>query len=567
MKRSALIILGTAGALVVLVLVAAAIAVATIDPRTLMAPVLARIQAMTGRAVTVEGPIRFHVSLTPSISLDNVAVANAPWGKAKQMLTAGSIEARFALLPLIHRRFDIVEVALSHPMIALETDASGRGNWQFGSTAAASGAVAGPAAAASAATAIGVSNVVIDNGEVSYRDGATGNVTAIGIDHLALHSANADTPVAVDFRGRVGDVPVALNGDLGPLSAWVGARWPYAVALDGSVGGTPTHVKSKLTRRGAATTFDELDVGWSSLAANGKIVANDLGHGVTRLSLEPLHTFGGTLTGTVELTSVPGAPLRLALALSAQDLDLPAIARAAGAGDSIRSGRLRVTAELTSRGPGPEEWTRNMSGNVLAVAGPTTLAGAAGGSGSTLSRVAGFLDPTLASRGTTELRCAVVRLPIADGVAQVDRSIGAETNALGALASGRIDFRNRTLDLSVQPRLQRGISVDVSKIARLVRVRGPFAHPTVGVDAAATAETIAGIGALAATGGGLAVLGGALLAPGGSGDDAPCATAMSGAKRVPAPGSAQRTAEHGTDQGGSAVARDLGKAFGKLFGR
>ena len=563
MKRSALIILGTAGALVVLVLVAAAIAVATIDPRTLMAPVLARIQAMTGRAVTVEGPIRFHVSLTPSISLDNVAVANAPWGKAKQMLTAGSIEARFALLPLIHRRFDIVEVVLSHPTIALETDASGRGNWEFGPAATASGAVAGSAAASGAATAISVSNVVIDDGEVSYRDGATGKVTAIGIDHLTLHSANADAPVAVDFRGKVGDVPVALNGDLGPVSAWLGARWPYAVALDGSVGGTPTHIKSKLTRSGAATTFDDLDVGWSSLAANGKVVATDLGHGVTRVSLEPLRSFGGTLTGSVELTSASGAAPRLALALSAQELDLAAIARAAGAADSIRSGRLRVTAELTSRGSGPAEWEKNVSGNVLAVAGPTTLVGAAGGSGSTLSRVAGFLDPTLASRGTTVLRCAVVRLPIADGVAQIDRSIGAETSTLGVLARGRIDFRNRTLDLSVQPRLQRGIAVDVSKIARLVRVRGPFAHPTVAVDATATAETIAGIGALAATGGGLAVLGGALLAPGGSGDDAPCATAMSEAKRA----SAQGAAERPTSQGGSAVARDLGKALGKLLGR
>ncbi|MGH8801861.1 MAG: AsmA family protein, partial [Casimicrobiaceae bacterium] len=133
MRRSALIILGTAGALVMLILVAAAIAMATIDPRVLMAPVLARIQAATGRAVTVAGPVRFHLSLTPSIVLENVSFANAPWGSAKSMLEAAKIEARVALLPLIHRRFDIVEIALSHPVIALETDRRGLGNWEFGS--------------------------------------------------------------------------------------------------------------------------------------------------------------------------------------------------------------------------------------------------------------------------------------------------------------------------------------------------------------------------------------------------------------------------------------------------
>ncbi|HEX7327952.1 MAG TPA: AsmA family protein [Casimicrobiaceae bacterium] len=563
MRRTALIILGVAGGVVVLILVAAAIAVATIDPRTLMAPVLARIEAATGRAVTVAGPVAFHLSLTPSISLDNVSIANAPWGQAREMLAAGRIEARVALLPLIHRRFEIVEVALSHPVIALETDAAGHANWEFGAKKAEAPGAPGPAAAAGAAAAIGVANVVVDNGEVSYRDGATGKVTAIGIDHLALHAASADAPVAVDFRGKVGDVPVALNGDLGPVSAWLGQRWPYAVALEGKVDGTPTHLKSKLTRAAPTTTLDDLDVGWSSLAATGKVIVTDLGHGVSRLTLAPLDTFGGTLTGTVDITSAPGTPMRVKVALAAQNLDLAAIARAAGAPDSIRSGRMRVTAELSSSGAGPAEWEKHMSGNVLAIAGPTTLAGSAGGSGSALARVAAFLDPTLASRGTTELRCAVVRLPIANGVAEIDRSIGAETSQLGVLASGRIDFRNRTLDLSVQPRLQQGISIDVSKIARLVRVRGPFAHPTVGVDAAATAETIAGIGALAATGGGLAVLGGALIAPGGAGGEAPCTAAMSGAKRAAAPASAQRQPK----EAGNAVANDIGKALGRLLGR
>ncbi|MBS0325704.1 MAG: AsmA family protein [Proteobacteria bacterium] len=563
MKRTTLIILGVAGAFVVLVLVAAAIAVATIDPRALMGPILARIEAATGRTVTVAGPVRFHLSLTPSISLDNVAFANAPWGRAKDLLVAGRIEASVALLPLIHRRFDIVEVRLSHPVIALETDAAGHGNWQFGPSRESSASAADTAAAAGAATAIGVSSVVIDDGEVSYRDGATGNVTAIGIDHLALHAANADAPVAVDFRGKVGSVPVAVNGDLGPVSAWLAERWPYAVALDGSVGGTPARVHGKLSRAGRTTTLDDVDVRWSSLAAAGKVVATDLGHGVTRLALEPLHTFGGTVAGTVTLASAPGAAPRIDVDVSAQDLDLAAIARAAGAADSVRSGRMRVTARLASSGSDPEAWVTHLSGSVLAVAGPTALAGAAGGSGSALARVAGFLDPTLGSRGVTELQCAVVRLPIADGVARVDRSIGAETKEIGVLASGQIDFRNRTLDLAVQPTMKRGISIDISSIARLVRVRGPFAHPAIGVDAAAAAEALAGAGALAATGGGLAVLGGALIAPGGSSDEAPCAIAMSGARRGSATGSAPRSA----DQGGSAVANDLGKALGRLLGR
>ena len=70
----------------------------------------------------------------------------------------------------------------------------------------------------------------------------------------------------------------------------------------------------------------------------------------------------------------------------------------------------------------------------------------------------------------TELRCAVVPAAAADGVARVDRSIAIETGKIDASASGTLDFRDETLDLSVQPQIRAGRPV------RRVAVRGPRAH-------------------------------------------------------------------------------------------
>jgi hypothetical protein len=50
MRRAALIVLGVAAGITALILVAVAIAVATVDPRTLVGPVQARVKAMTGRS-------------------------------------------------------------------------------------------------------------------------------------------------------------------------------------------------------------------------------------------------------------------------------------------------------------------------------------------------------------------------------------------------------------------------------------------------------------------------------------------------------------------------------------
>ena len=106
----------------------------------------------------------------------DVALGNAPWGSAPALLKVGRVEAQVALLPLLHRRFEIVRVTLVDPVISLETDAQGHGNWVVRRTAATprrrrpgSAVVAGPA--------LGIASSRCATARVIYRDGASGDVT------------------------------------------------------------------------------------------------------------------------------------------------------------------------------------------------------------------------------------------------------------------------------------------------------------------------------------------------------------------------------------------------------
>ena len=129
----------------------------------------------------------------------------------------------------------------------------------------------------------------------------------------------------------------------------------------------------------------------------------------------------------------------------------------------------------------------------------------------TFDRLAEVLNPFRRVNPSTELQCAVIRLPLTAGVARVDRSIAIETREIDATMSGTLDFRNETLDLSIRPRVRQGIPIEIPQIAELVRFRGPFTAPTVNVDAMASATAIARIGAAISTGG-LSVLGESILA-------------------------------------------------------
>src|SRR4029077_18989828 len=129
------------------------------------------------------------------------------------LLTAKRIEAQIALLPLLSRRFEVVQFKLIEPVIALETDASGKGNWEF--APAPPNTAASPAGGTGAA-AFGVGNFEIEQGTLTYRNDATGKVTIASIDSMTMRARDMDAPVAVDFRGKIDDVAVALSGDLGP---------------------------------------------------------------------------------------------------------------------------------------------------------------------------------------------------------------------------------------------------------------------------------------------------------------------------------------------------------------
>jgi len=649
MRRTLFLILGTVGALVALVFVAVAVAIWRIDPNDFIAPIQARIRQATGRDVAIRGGVELKLSLTPKLVVRDLAVGNAPWGSAPQLLAARELEIEVALLPLLRRRFEVTRVDLIEPVIALETDGKGQANWDFGTatTLATPGAAAGPLSPAS----FGVGNIGVANGRLSFRDGRSGAITSVAIESLALSARDAQSPVNAQFRGTVDGVAVALTGSLGPLDALVQRRWPYPVALTGEIEGQKANVATKLRMDGPALQFDDLDLALGPNALKGTLTVTTggarplytfklavptyvLGQGflpviaapgaaaatsgggssagspggsgkfilpdaplplarlrafdaVGELAIGKLQLPGGrevanveaqlelrdgrldvrvprgaTLGGQIEAKATLDAPASGGTAISldarGRELDAGAVLAAFGVRRDVRGGKTSVDAAFRARGSSLHEWASTASGNVLLVVGPATIANAKLDAASVFDRLAQSANPFRDKDPTTELRCAVLRLPLADGVAHVDRSIGIESQKLGITVSGTLDFRSETLDLSFKPQLREGIPIEFPQVAELVRLRGTFARPEVVVDAMASVSAVARIGAAVGSGGiselGVAALGAARRAGPG-----PCAVAMgasAAASPTPAASAPQATA-----------ADPIGQALGRLFRR
>ena len=237
-------IVAIVGALLLLLLGAVAVVIATMDTSTLLAPIETQLERATGRDVSLGKDAKLNLSLSPTLELSDVTIGNTSWGSAKEMVRAKRVEAQVALLPLLSRRVDLVRFTLIEPTILLETDSQGRGNWTFGAAPAAPAKPADPVG--DAAGAFGLGEFAVENGDIRWRDGKTGEVTQIRVERLYLRARDPGKPVVAEFRGAVGDVPLVLEGHFGPLAALRAKQWPWPVSVKGEVAGRKTEATTKV---------------------------------------------------------------------------------------------------------------------------------------------------------------------------------------------------------------------------------------------------------------------------------------------------------------------------------
>jgi uncharacterized protein involved in outer membrane biogenesis len=641
-------ILAIAGAVVAVVVIGVAIAIWTVDVNQLVGPLQARVKAVTGRDLGI-GHVGIRIGLVPKIVATDVRFGNASWGREPQMATAKRVEAEVALLPLLSRRVEIVELKLVDPVIALETDGHGRGNWDFGTapTTAPAGPAAAAAAPAAALAAFGIGNVEITNGLVTYRDGTSDAVTRVAIDHFAAQARDASSPINAEFTGKVDDVPIALTGNLGSLGTLLGHAAPYPIAVEGKVGEQKTKLSTQVQVEDNVVRLENVDVGVGASKAKAQAVVTtggtrprlalnvnattlaladlalpvaaagvvapkaprtaakpvtlfsdepisfaalrsvdadgDVAIGELRLKdggkLEQVHArftirdgrleapdvtaqmYGGSVRAALTIDAAKAADPTLALTLDGKGLELGSMLAASGNAHEVKGGKTDVAVKLAMHGTTTRQWAHDVTGSVLTVVGPASVSNAKLDSARAMGELLQKVNPLRDRSPTTELTCAVARIPLHNGVAHIDRSIAAESSEISVSASGTIDLRSETIDLAFTPQVRQGIPINLSDAAGLVHVQGPLVAPRVEIDAQAAAAAVSKLAA-AARGGGLAAVGAAMLAPTANAGTKVCDVALG--KAAPPPASQQTSAPAPLPQG---VPADLGKALGQLLRR
>lgn len=225
---------------------------------TIRTELAARIQAASGRATRIDGPVSFSVIPTARLTAEGIGIAGI--SSDAEAFSVESVSFGLSLLPLITGDIEIYGVTISRPSITIETDANGATNWSTSAsggdaTAAsieamiAAGQEEGAASDTLAALdRLSIGRVTISDGTLVWRDlesrreerieafnvdirvpkldGAStleGSFVQRGVTHaLALEIGERPNPT------RFESIPVALT-----LSSDAGNIKATGIALDG----------------------------------------------------------------------------------------------------------------------------------------------------------------------------------------------------------------------------------------------------------------------------------------------------------------------------------------------
>lgn len=233
-------------AVIVAVLVAAYAMISSLDVNEVAEVAKAEVKAATGRDLTVAGPVGLQISLNPSVNLQDVRFANAPWGSRADMVQLKRLEIEVALLPLLTGDVVVRRLVAVEPDILLETDAEGSGNWSFAADSGPAAPALGEEAGAAGMNLPDVQDFRIEGGRLRMLDAAAGetlslevveavgSIAAGGTRSLRLEAVYNGNPFTLE--GSYAGLPALLSGAPAPIDLTLQAGGA-TVAVKGTAGG------------------------------------------------------------------------------------------------------------------------------------------------------------------------------------------------------------------------------------------------------------------------------------------------------------------------------------------
>lgn len=203
------------------------------------------VEEATGRKLVLGGDLRIKLLPLPYLEANDIRFANAPWASQPDMVRVKTLRAELGLTPLLQGRLEIRRFEAIEPRLFLETDAAGKGNWQFGEASAPPAEDQIESSAASEVLDIDVEKIRVENASLDFLNGQSGKNIDLQVESLSLDSKHKDDPLELRLRATYQALPVSLDGRFGAPGA-VRRNQPMDVDVEGNLGDAVLHIEGSV---------------------------------------------------------------------------------------------------------------------------------------------------------------------------------------------------------------------------------------------------------------------------------------------------------------------------------
>ncbi len=157
-----------------------------------------------------------------SLEMRDFRLANAAWGSSPDMVRIESVVAQIDPWSLFGGAIRFEKLEVVKPVIVLERNADGIGNWKIGKAESPSDR---SARRSQFPTLI---DLALRGGNVSFRT-TSGNWLRVALDDLMIRSNGADRPVVIALDGAYNDLPAKLTAEAQSFDAMRDTARPYGI--------------------------------------------------------------------------------------------------------------------------------------------------------------------------------------------------------------------------------------------------------------------------------------------------------------------------------------------------
>ncbi len=206
------------GVLLALIVIAIVVLPMIIDPNDFKPEIAEAVESTTGRTLTMEGNLELSVFPWLAIGIGESALSNAAGFSKQPFARVEAVQIRVKLLPLLSRELVMDTVVLKGLQVLLETNKSGRTNWQDlagppeKSAPTAGKEVAQETGGTPALAGLAIGGIEIDDARIVWDDRQTGSRYQIDKFNLKTGAIGSGKRVPVSLLMQVKGAGLPENG-------------------------------------------------------------------------------------------------------------------------------------------------------------------------------------------------------------------------------------------------------------------------------------------------------------------------------------------------------------------